>query len=560
MKRKNPEGYKKLLVYQRAEELRQFVFEITEKFPISEFRRKAHMRDSARSVKQNVVEGWKRETTQQYIDFLSFSFGSLGELKEDGEDCLKDGLIGQGKFEELKRRCGELDYLMRRLKESLERKIQKSQVLSPYQRWLKSKMKERDRKKREFDEELKRIVEEARREKKGETGEKGKMGEKKDFTKKIFYNFLIGLICFSLFVPLKIKAEQEIKLFVSPEIFELEVKRGEILEDKMQIFNKSEVPVPIEVTVTNFGAQEETGTITFFEEPIKKEGEDDVSFNPRKWIKIENPNFILDPYEREEVKFKINIPEDAEPGGRYAVVLFEPKLPSFYFEKGTIRAIPKIGVLFLFSVKVEGLEKAEVPMTIAEFSIPEKFHLQKLEDFLIKTVRAAEELIIVEKSHLPFTLSIKNNDIYHIKPEGKLVISRNPLIDTNTKLMDTNNIVGEVEIKEITILPGKVRKFPVEFKPDLPKILERYLPASISDFISKNLLFGKYKAHLLLTTDNDIIEKEIEFWAFPWKIALSTGLVVLLILIFVVKYRKRIKSATLILFRGIKSRESKIKS
>jgi len=118
MKRKNPEGYKKLLVYQRAEELRQFVFEITEKFPISEFRRKAHMRDSARSVKQNVVEGWKRETTQQYIDFLSFSFGSLGELKEDGEDCLKDGLIGQGKFEELKRRCGELDYLMRRLKES----------------------------------------------------------------------------------------------------------------------------------------------------------------------------------------------------------------------------------------------------------------------------------------------------------------------------------------------------------------------------------------------------------------------------------------------------------
>jgi len=177
MRRKNPEGYKKLLVYQRTEELRQFVFEITEKFPISEFRRKEHMRDSARSVKQNVVEGWKRETTQQYIDFLSFSFGSLGELKEDGKDCLKDGLIGQRDFEELERRCGELDYLMRRLKEALERKIQKSQVLSPYQSWLKTEMEKRNRKEKELDEELKKIVEEARKRKRGEGGERGEKGE-----------------------------------------------------------------------------------------------------------------------------------------------------------------------------------------------------------------------------------------------------------------------------------------------------------------------------------------------------------------------------------------------
>lgn len=154
IRRKKPDGYKELLVYRRAEELQTFIYEITEKFSINERRRKEHMRDSARSVKQNIVEGWKRETTRQYIDFLSYSFGSLGELKEDGKDCLKFEMITQKEFDELIRRCGEVDYLMGRLKDSLERKIKKEEVLSPYQKWLGQQMeKEREETKR-FDREV----------------------------------------------------------------------------------------------------------------------------------------------------------------------------------------------------------------------------------------------------------------------------------------------------------------------------------------------------------------------------------------------------------------------
>ena len=341
-----------------------------------------------------------------------------------------------------------------------------------------------------------------------------------------------------VFLPFFIRGEGEIKISVAPEIFELEVKRGEIFENKMKVLNSSQVPVPIETTVTNFGAQEESGVINFYEEPAKREGEDDISYNPRKWIKIENPNFILDAGEIEEVKFKIEIPENAEPDGHYAVALFEPKLPSFYFEKGAVQAIPKIGVLFLFKVKVEGLERTAEPPTIVELSIPERFHLKKIEDILFKVVRAAEKekFSIVQTSHLPFTLSVKNNDFYHIKPKGKLEVSN-----------EDGKIVGETEIKEITILPGKTRKFPVEFKPDLPEIFKKYLPVSISDFISKNFLFGKYKAHLFLKTEDNVIEKDIEFWAFPWKVALSLILISFISLFFLLRYRKRIKSAIKIL-------------
>jgi len=365
---------------------------------------------------------------------------------------------------------------------------------------------------------------------------------------------IIILILFLLISGRLVMAQSEIRLFVSPEMFEWRLEREEEFSEKIKIYNKSEVPVPIKASVTNFGTKGELGTITFFEEPEPKEGKEDISYNPRKWIKIENPDFILDSKETEEVRFLVSIPENAEPGGHYAVILFEPMLPSFYFEEKALRAIPKIGVLFLISVEIEGLTGPAEPLTIVEFNIPENLHLKRLENFiasfagLFTEVRAEEKAVfsIVETSHLPFTLRIKNNDIFHHKPEGNLLIY-------NT----FGKIVGETEVRKTTILPGKIRKFPVKFKPELSEKLTKYLPAAILNFISQNLFWGKYQAQLVLTTENDIIEKNIEFWAFPWKVGLSTVFIAFIFLLFLVKYRKRIKSAILIIFRGVRPRKIK---
>ena len=366
-----------------------------------------------------------------------------------------------------------------------------------------------------------------------------------------------GFILISLILGLNlVMAQQPVSthLAVSPEKFELKLQRGQHLEDEIIIFNKSNVALPIEARVLNFTAEEQTGTIQFYGGDAEGQGIDDISFNPRKWITLKNPNFILVPGENEKVNVSIDIPQNAEPGGHYAVILFEPRLPSFYFEEGQPRAIPVIGVLFLFSVEIEGLNRIGEQMTVVEFAIPEKFHLKKLEGLLanlsgvISEARAAgkESMTIVETGNLPFTLRIRNNDIYHIKPEGKLEIFNS-----------SGKKVGEAEIKKTTILPGKTRNFPVEFKAEPPKKLEKYLPKTIFSFISKNLLMGKYQASLLLTTGGDAIdstgslqvEKDIEFWVFPWKVLLSTGTVLLLLIIGVVKYRRRIFKAIFVLFK-----------
>lgn len=174
-----PEGYKELLVYKRAGELRDFIFKITGNFPFSERRRKEHLRDSARSVKQNIVEGWKRSTTQEYYDFLSFSLGSLAEIKEDSEDSFKDNLISKKIYDELMNRCREEDFLLNRLKESLFNKMEKEGTLSSKNKYQKIRFNQNQEKK-DFDKLLEDMglekLENGRVIKKGEKGEKGKKG------------------------------------------------------------------------------------------------------------------------------------------------------------------------------------------------------------------------------------------------------------------------------------------------------------------------------------------------------------------------------------------------
>lgn len=151
-----PEGYKELLVYRRAEELRDFVFKMTENFPYDERRRKEHLRDSSRSVKQNIVEGWKRSTTKEYYDFLSFSLGSLAEIKEDGEDSLKDHLISGTIHQELLNKCRELDFLLNRLKHSLYQKMAREGTL-PLKEKFKSIKRDHKQETKDFDNYLKQL-------------------------------------------------------------------------------------------------------------------------------------------------------------------------------------------------------------------------------------------------------------------------------------------------------------------------------------------------------------------------------------------------------------------
>lgn len=90
---KDPAGYRFLIPWSNAVLLRILIRSLTNSFPKSEYRRKAQMDDAIRSVVRNIEEGFKRATTKEYVQFISYSQGSLEEVKGDIRDCLEDKFL-----------------------------------------------------------------------------------------------------------------------------------------------------------------------------------------------------------------------------------------------------------------------------------------------------------------------------------------------------------------------------------------------------------------------------------------------------------------------------------
>jgi len=127
---RNPLGFKNLLTWQQSDEIYQRAKIIVLKLPKKYFRLINHLIDSARSIKRNIEEGFKRATTSEYIEFLGFSRGSLEELHGDLIDLEKDiegnpkGFKGitKGEIGELIRLCRGEDKMLESQIKGLEKR------------------------------------------------------------------------------------------------------------------------------------------------------------------------------------------------------------------------------------------------------------------------------------------------------------------------------------------------------------------------------------------------------------------------------------------------------
>ncbi len=176
-------------MYKKAEQMQMDCSELTHLFP----RMKTlialadQMDRSARSVKQNIVEGWKRNTSKEYYDFLGFSMGANTELEEDCDDIWKGmypelmgikGVMGErgekglrGDIEDieklkfypldpslppvvkLKLECKELNYLFTKLQKSLVEKMETEHTL-PMRDILQKQSQEKKKREGDFEEDF----------------------------------------------------------------------------------------------------------------------------------------------------------------------------------------------------------------------------------------------------------------------------------------------------------------------------------------------------------------------------------------------------------------------
>ncbi len=279
---------------------------------------------------------------------------------------------------------------------------------------------------------------------------------------------------------------------VSPTNFEIDANPGEIKPNTIKVYNPTDNTVTIKMSVEDFHPLGEEGKVAV-------EPGTDKTYSLKAWVTISPSEFILQPKEEKFVDFTINIPENAEPGGKWGSILASPVTVSG--EEGVIGATiaPATGTLVLLRISGEVFEE----LSVKEFLVDKSFF---------------------EKGPVSFSIRFENAGTVHLKPRGFVAI-------TNWR----GKKITDIEFPQQNVIPGAIRK--IETKWQKEWLFGKYTAMVIGNYGDKNLPF---------------VSSVLTFWAFPWRIGLGILIVLILVLLFFYKTRKRWQLALRILVRGEK--------
>ncbi len=124
-------SYRDLKVWQSATDMVQGVYLITEQFPNSEtYGLSSQMRRAAISVPSNIAEGHARDSTKEYLRFISVAMGSLAELETQFLLSERLNYLEAGVLNKFLEQASEIGRMLRSLQRALKAKL-KPQSLAP---------------------------------------------------------------------------------------------------------------------------------------------------------------------------------------------------------------------------------------------------------------------------------------------------------------------------------------------------------------------------------------------------------------------------------------------
>jgi four helix bundle protein len=114
--------YRDLVVWQEALDLVEACYRLTAKFPRDElYGLSAQIRRSAASIPANIAEGYGRDATGSYLQFLKIARGSLRELETHLLVAERVELAAKDVIELVLARCDKVGRLLHGLLKSLQR-------------------------------------------------------------------------------------------------------------------------------------------------------------------------------------------------------------------------------------------------------------------------------------------------------------------------------------------------------------------------------------------------------------------------------------------------------
>ena len=207
-------------------------------------------------------------------------------------------------------------------------------------------------------------------------------------------------------------------------------------------------------------------------------------YSAANWVGITPDTFIIEPHQRYSLRYFIQIPSDAKPGGHYAAVSYVPANAGSTNSTGT-SVLTKLGTLFYITINGEITEKANVS------------------EFLANPFQ--------EYGPVTLTTNITNMGDLHIRPSGEIRV-----YDVFGRLIATE------KLQQNNIYPTATRTF--------------------ENTVGKTWMIGPFQAKLLGAYGqghNLPLVASVTFWVFPWRVTLVIVLLIVAVVLGVTYWKKR---------------------
>jgi hypothetical protein len=304
---------------------------------------------------------------------------------------------------------------------------------------------------------------------------------------------LITIIFASILCTSSVIAQESIPLVVAPARQTVAIDPGNTENLQIKFFNQSKTSVSGNLKAVDFVVISRDGSPTLLENQTNE------------WVKLPYEKATIPAGDVLKVNFKVEVPKDALPGGRYAAIMFEQT--GQINESGQSASAVSSRIVGLLSVRVNG--------PIVESAFIDSFKTPKFLEF----------------GKIPVSFEILNKGGYHINPKGQVTL---------TDWMGKE--IGRVTIDDKNIFPNAKREYEAK--------------------LGETWMFGKYKVGIVANygEQGKTITAENVVWVIPVTVIAIAIFSILILILSVYLISSKIKEKQEVLETKLEEEISEIEA
>lgn len=291
--------------------------------------------------------------------------------------------------------------------------------------------------------------------------------------------FAIAVMCLSLlWLPTPATA-QTTTFEITPALTQLEVDPGDQQVLDITIYNRSQASQAVRVYTRNFSPKGIEGELTFADDNT-------MSYAAANWLHLSQSELLIPANQSETITVQLIVPPQAEPGGKYASVMFEqiPPDSTSGLRDSRVNVATRMSALIFLTVSGDVIEAGQVLSATSDGQCS-------------NVVCGLSAPSFVDKGPINFQFIFSNTGNVHVRPRGYIRITQ------------FGREVAKLTVDDRAVLPNSQRRFEVIWQ--------------------RNVLAGPYQAELHLTygSKNHTLTESTSLWALPWQGVLVVAILIL---------------------------------